>query len=448
MLVSRMFKSSLKFSFSTITSKTNIYYKITGMKNMHDKNKSQGEKISMMFSLSDNESNVSHLCETLNVFRRNNMNISYINSKPSICTYNVSKRINYFIDIDKPKNEGDLLSSVNELKNRVENLELIGPEEIPWFPKSLDDINLIGKKIIGAEELGIDSENPEVNDQAYLYRRNQISEIFKDVQIKQQYPHVKYNKEENELWNKLLDKLRPLHKQYACQEFNENFNQFISNLCSRGKEIPQMYEINDYLSKSTGVIYRQTDGLLSQREYLNSLAFKVFSSTAFVRHYSSLFFSTEPDVLHDYIGHAVLFTNKDFCDFNQEIGLSSLGASDDDIKKLGTIYWYTIEVGLCLEKGKRKLYGGALLTSPLELEWAMSDKPNIRNFDLNIIPSFPTKYIDLQENYFIAPSFKEMKKEVRKYADTFKRSFNVSYNIDTKTVVIDRKVNIKKLNSS
>ncbi len=72
--------------------------------------------------------------------------------------------------------------------------------------------------------------------------------------------------------------------------------------------------------------------------------------------------------------HVPMFVNRDFCNFSQEIGLASLGASEDNITRLARCYWYSVKFGLCREDGRNKAYSAGLLSSFEELEYACRER--------------------------------------------------------------------------
>jgi phenylalanine-4-hydroxylase len=50
-------------------------------------------------------------------------------------------------------------------------------------------------------------------------------------------------------------------------------------------------------------------------------------------------------------------------DLSHEIGLLSLGATDKEVAQLGTLYWFTLEYGVCRENGQVKGYGAGIGSS-------------------------------------------------------------------------------------
>ena len=206
--------------------------------------------------------------------------------------------------------------------------------------------------------------------------------------------------------------------------------------------IPQLEDISQYLRTQTGWRIRPVSGLLSQREFLNGLAFKTFHSTQYMRHHSNPEYTPEPDVIHELMGHAPMFANKDYAELSHMIGLASLGCPDMYLPRLGCLYWFTIEFGLCMEEGERKAYGAGILSSFGELDWCFSDGPKFYPIDAEEIAEnhrdFPISTV--QPYYFVSESWEEARNIIRKYCEAIPRPFNVFYNEDSQSIEIDRRI--------
>lgn len=271
--------------------------------------------------------------------------------------------------------------------------------------------------------------------------------MITDVALKyhlhdKEIPRIDYNKNEVQVWSHVYPKLKELYKKGAWMEYLDALEKFEKHWGYAVDNIPQLEDISSYLKQKTGWRLRPVGGLLSQREFLNGLAFKVFHSTQYIRHHSNPEYTPEPDIIHELMGHAPMFANQEFSDFSQLIGLASLGCPERYLPRLATIYWFTVEFGMCLENGQKKGYGAGVLSSFGEMEWALSDGPKFYPLDWQEVAEnhrdFPIS--SLQPHYFLAESFADAKERITEYSEMIPRPFNCSYNEKRESIEVDRRI--------
>jgi phenylalanine-4-hydroxylase len=415
----------------------------------------ENRKHSLLFSISNK---VGGLAEVLDILKRDSLSLSRIESRPS-----KTERFDYdfFIDIDGAT-EGQVNKLVAELQTagygantvQIQDNLLQQPasretiNKVPWFPRKISDLDLFANKTLefGAE---LSSDHPGFTDSEYRKRRIYITEVARTYKYGYPIPTIEYTKEEIATWNTVYTNLTKLYPKYACKQHNYVFPLLQANCGFGPNNIPQLEDISRFLQECTGFRLRPVQGLLSSRDFLNGLAFRVFHATQYIRHHSKPLYTPEPDVCHELLGHVPLFADPDFADFSQEIGLASLGASDEDIEKLATCYWFTVEFGLCRENGELKAYGAGLLSSFGELEYSVGldpeRKPEVLEFDAHDAAARKYPITEYQPVYYAATSFQSAKEKLSQFASTLNRPFSVRYNPLTQSIeILDTKDKLTK----
>ncbi|ELW71588.1 Phenylalanine-4-hydroxylase [Tupaia chinensis] len=319
---------------------------------------------------------------------------------------------------------------------------------MPWFPRTIQELDRFANQILsyGAE---LDADHPGFKDPVYRARRKQFADIAYSYRHGQPIPRVEYTEEEKKTWGTVFRTLKSLYKTHACYEHNHIFP-LLEKYCGfREDNIPQLEDVSQFLQTCTGFRLRPVAGLLSSRDFLGGLAFRVFHCTQYIRHGSKPMYTPEPDICHELLGHVPLFSDRSFAQFSQEIGLASLGAPDEYIEKLATIYWFTVEFGLCKQGDSIKAYGAGLLSSFGELQYCLSDKPKLLPLELEKTAVQEYTITEFQPLYYVAESFNDAKEKVRNFAATIPRPFSVRYDPYTQRIeVLDNTQQLKILADS
>ncbi|XP_014290756.1 tyrosine 3-monooxygenase [Halyomorpha halys] len=379
---------------------------------------------------------IGSLARILKTVEVNKGTIVHLESRPSKVS---GVQFDVLIKVDMSRQNLLLLIKTLRQSSSLEGITLLADNSIniknPWFPKharELDNCNHLMTKY----EPELDMNHPGFADKVYRERRRVIANIAFDYKYGDPIPKIDYTPEETSTWTAVFNTVMELMPKHFCKEYQLAFSKLQNDGIFRPDKIPQLEDMSAFLKKHTGFTLRPAAGLLTARDFLASLAFRVFQSTQYVRHTTTPFHTPEPDCIHELLGHMPLLADPSFALFSQEIGLASLGASDEEIEKLSTVYWFTVEFGLCKEHGKVKAYGAGLLSSYGELLHAVSDKPEHRPFEPSTTAIQPYQDQEYQPIYFVAESFEDAKEKFRRWVSTMSRPFEVRFNPHTETVEV------------
>ncbi|XP_055690545.1 tryptophan 5-hydroxylase 1 [Lutzomyia longipalpis] len=405
---------------------------------------SPGDRTSIIFTL---KNQVGGLARALQVFQEMGINVLHIELQNKDAA---KEQADVLVDVEcDSKNLDQLLrmlkrevQSVNQVNQASEEFPPPTPlsacasfdfGEMHWFPRKISDLDKAQNVLMYGSDL--DADHPGFKDPVYRKRREQFAAIAQAYKHGNPIPKIQYTEEEIRTWGTVFRELHRLYVLHAVPEYMENWPALVKYCGYREDNLPQLQDVSSFLKRKTGFQLRPVAGYLSPRDFLSGLAFRVFHCTQYIRHSSDPFYTPEPDCCHELLGHMPLLACSSFAQFSQEIGLASLGASDDDIDKLATLYFFTVEFGLCRQPDNNyKVFGAGLLSSVAELQHAITTPEKIKRFDPEVTCREECIITSYQNAYYYTDSFEEAKEKMRAFAETIQRPFGVRYNPYTQSV--------------
>jgi phenylalanine-4-hydroxylase len=254
--------------------------------------------------------------------------------------------------------------------------------------------------VIDVDQFELPADHPGVADHAYRARRAAIAEVAARFQPGEPIPDVTYIAEEDDVWRRVSAELGRKHERLACAAYREGARR----LALPRDRVPQLQEVSDRLHDLTGFRVEPVSGLVPTRVFYGALADRVFLATQYVRHHSVPFYTPEPDVIHEVIGHCNALAHPAFADLYQLAGQASRRCrTDDALEFFSRVFWFSLEFGVVWEDGDLRTYGAGLLSSYAEID--RFREADIRPLDVSAMGSMTYDITQYQPVLFGASSF-------------------------------------------
>jgi phenylalanine-4-hydroxylase len=257
-------------------------------------------------------------------------------------------------------------------------------------------------------------DHPGVGDPEYRARRAAIAEVGAGYRPGRPIPDVAYTDEEDAVWRVISSELAAKHERLACAEYRRGAHRLVLPK----HRVPQLREVDARVHELTGFHIRPVPGLVPARVFYAALAERAFLSTQYIRHHSVPYYTPEPDIVHEIIGHANMLASPVFAELYQAAGRASLrAASDAALEFFSRVFWFTLEFGVVWEDGELRAYGAGLLSSYGEIERFRS--ADARAWNLAAMGTLAYDITHYQPVLFAASSLPRMVDELGEFFNTF-----------------------------
>ncbi|MFD1936232.1 MULTISPECIES: phenylalanine 4-monooxygenase [Nonomuraea] len=265
----------------------------------------------------------------------------------------------------------------------------------------------------GSVVVELAASHPGFADQVYRARRNAIAALAVNYRLGEPIPAAEYTEQEHEIWALVAGELAIKHRKYAVAEYLDG----AARLGLPSERIPQLQEVSELLEPLTGFRYLPAAGLVPLRDFYGVLADGYFHSTQYIRHHSVPFYTPEPDVIHEVIGHANALANDRFAALYRLAGAAARRVeSEEALEFVSKVFWFTMEFGVMAESGELRAYGAGILSSYGEVEEFRG--MDIRPLDLKVMGHTQYDITKYQDVLFRAESMEHLEDVVGAFWET------------------------------
>lgn len=217
----------------------------------------------------------------------------------------------------------------------------------------------------GTVEVHLADNHPGLHDAAYRARRGEIAAASMTQQPGSQPPVIGYTEAEHAIWRTVCAELTAKHERYAHSEYLAAK----AALDLPTDHVPQLTEVTERLEPLTGWRYAAAPGLVPLRDFYGDLGRRVFNSTQYLRHGSKPLYTPEPDIIHEVVGHGNQLASPRFAAITEAAGAASGRLETDEAMKfVADVFWFSMEFGVMAEAGELKAYGAGILSSYGEMD--------------------------------------------------------------------------------
>jgi phenylalanine-4-hydroxylase len=214
-----------------------------------------------------------------------------------------------------------------------------------------------------------------------------------------------YTPEQHDLWRELVERRMPQLEQHASATYLDGFHK----IGLKPASLPKLREVSAYLEPLTGWNSTPVSGFLPADAFFEMLGARKFPTTTWIRSRASMEYTPEPDIFHDVFGHVPMHAHPVFADFLEHYGKVCAGlTSEEDLERMGRLFWFTVEFGIIRERGDIKVYGSGLISSHGECTHVVNGGPEIRDFDLEKVLDTKVNVSEMQPILYAIESFDQI----------------------------------------